>query len=64
MKRINSDEIKLETFVIVFSPLSPAGLDAKYINCDESCSPDINDFTETYRWFHHVLPQLRDLPVR
>ncbi len=39
------------------------GLDAKYINCDDTCSPDINDSTETYRWFHHVLPQLRDFPV-
>lgn len=42
----------------------PNGLDAKYINCDDDCSPEPNDHSETYRWFHHVLPQLREVPVR
>jgi len=39
------------------------GLDAKYINCDDRCSPDIHDHSDTYRWFHHVLPQIRNIPV-
>ena len=38
-------------------------MDAKFVNCDDKCSPDLNDYLETYRWFHYVLPQIRDMTV-
>ena len=39
-------------------------MDARYINCDDECSEDnAGDHEETYRWFHYVLPQLRNLPI-
>lgn len=41
----------------------PAGFDAKVVHCDPNCSPDLGGEDETFRWYHHVLPQLKKTPI-
>ena len=37
----------------------------RHVECNEECSPEIEDDTwQTWRWFSHVLPQLRGKIVR
>ena len=39
------------------------GVTSHGFQCDENCSPELFDSTETSRWFKYILPQVRRMTV-